>query len=104
MGANFVVQELPYVETQEELDGVWGAIHEQACYDYGHAGYSGTFAEKPNVIYHKTIPQFTNYQEAENWIKENNDKWEPADAVVVVDANRPKGEERFIVAGGWCSD
>lgn len=53
----------------------------QCQYDYGHAGYSGTFAEKQGGV--KIIPvpagqEFWTEDGAEMHCNEENDKWGPA--------------------------
>lgn len=96
MGGNFDEDHIRAKNDKELLDA-WPEFHERHLYDYGHAGYSGTFAEKPGV---KVIqpPQgqpFWDESEAEDHAMNNNDKWGVAFAYRV-------DEERYYIAG-WCS-
>ena len=52
------------------------AIIEQAAYDYGHAGYTGSFAEADGVKLKSKV--FETIDEAEGWLDENAEKWGPA--------------------------
>lgn len=52
------------------------ALIEQAAYDYGHAGYSGSFAEAWGVEFRSE--EFDNEAEAEAWLDVNAKKWGPA--------------------------
>ncbi|HUS51713.1 MAG TPA: hypothetical protein VMZ91_16215 [Candidatus Paceibacterota bacterium] len=80
--------------SNKELNSEWIEIQEQKCYDYGHAGYTGTLAEKINMTIHKD-KVFNTKEEAEEWIEENNDKWENADCVKIKD-------QGWLI-GGICS-
>ena len=52
------------------------AIIEQAAYDYGHAGYTGSFAEADGVVLSLNILE--NLDAAESWLDEHAEKWGPA--------------------------
>ena len=73
-------------------------LFEKVAWDHGHAGYSGTFAEKTDkgiAIYRGIV--FETADEAYNYVQDvlDNDKWGPADVIPV------EGKGWFI--GGWCS-
>lgn len=56
-------------------------VHRTACYNDGHGGYTGTFAEVPNVVVNDTF--FETREAAETWCEEHAIKWEAAQAVKV---------------------
>lgn len=71
---------------------------EDARYEDGHGGYTGTIAEMSGVKTWKDL-RLDSRDEAEDYIDENHDKWDDAMAVsYVVD-----GAVHWIV-GGWCSE
>jgi hypothetical protein len=88
------------------------AAVEQARYDYGHAGYTGTLAEKHDfVIIHlppeqleqlraKDYPYLSYDHEAPHWQKVD-DKWGPA-GCVQLDTN-PPGQLHKYLFFGWAS-
>lgn len=76
MGAEFNFTELK-VKTEKAAIKAGREVIEQALYDYGHAGYSGSFAEADGV---EVVKHYTpaNLAEAEKWLDENAAKWGPA--------------------------
>ncbi len=60
-------------------------VCQQAAYDYGHAGYSGSWAEMGDVDFRSKI--FTSDDEAEDYCDEHAGKWDPLLAVRV---SKPK--------------
>lgn len=74
---------------------------QQAQYDYGHAGYSGTIAEKDSYVIVSDKP--LNYPDAEGLASQMiedcdpriDDKWGPAGAIPLID-----GDFLFF---GWAS-
>jgi hypothetical protein len=91
MGANFDEITLSKM-TEAKLKQAWQKIVEQCLYDYGHAGYTGTFAEKDGL---EVIPGTWELDKARKHA-EDNDKWGPAWAYRL-----QSGE--WLIAG-WCSD
>jgi len=75
MGAEYQQIEMDHKPTQNELKD----IIENAEYDYGHAGYTGSFAECPGFTFSKE--KFGSVKDAEDWLYENTQKWE--DALIV---------------------
>lgn len=72
---------------------------EEAQYDYGHAGYTGTIAEKSNFVMF-TLPEGKDAEEyAEEVIEKGdkriNDKWGPAGCIDC-------GDELYLFFG-WAS-
>ena len=72
------------------------AVVEQCQYDHGHAGYSGTLAEKHELTILRE-PVFATLIDACDYLMERPDsKWGPALAVWA------KGVGAWVI-GGWCS-
>ena len=72
---------------------------EEARYQYGHGGYTGTIAEMSGVGKVKDLLLPT-AQEAEDYVVDNHDKWEPA---MAVSFKLEDGTFGWVV-GGWCSE
>ncbi|MFI6031592.1 hypothetical protein [Amycolatopsis magusensis] len=72
-----------------DVDTAFRAAIEQAQYDYGHAGYTGTIAEKASYIVIDDAPRSEGDAEAlaEKLINDDDeriaDKWGPAGAIPV---------------------
>ena len=60
------------------------SVIEQECYEYGHGGYTGTFAEAQGceIAQH---PPLDNREAAEDWLNGHAQKWGPALLVVTTD-------------------
>ncbi len=70
---------------------------EDRMWDYGHAGYTGTFAEANGIVIHGTHV-FECQIDAERWLENHVDKWGPALAVPY------KGNDKLLWAfGALCS-
>lgn len=74
---------------------------EQAEYDFGHAGYTGTIAEKDSfVMIALPLGEASPYAHAEKLISENDDriddKWGPAGCI------KFPNEDKFLFFG-WAS-
>lgn len=82
-------------ENVDELKDRFNEICQKEAYLHGHAGYSGTFAEKRHygmvVIEEEPIGR----EEAEDHALDSALKWQPAQAYNL-------GDGRWYV-GGWCS-
>ncbi len=92
MGAEFVVEILK-AETKEEAIYEVKQIIKQCLHDYGHAGYTGTFAENKGVSV--VDIEVNNCDEAYDCLLGGCRKWGP---VLVV--NTRSG---CYVAGAWCA-
>ena len=71
---------------------------DQEAWEHGHGGYSGTFAEKPEVkVEHPPVPggPYWDEEQALDHAMEHNDKWGPAFAYRIADTT-------WLIAG-WCS-
>ena len=93
----------PDYDGYEELGDGKGLTFAQLCDKYddlvaqcqymdGHGGYSGTFAEKPQL---QPVAGTWARAEAENHCVENNDKWGPSYAYQLYSGG--------WYVGGWCS-
>jgi len=92
MGAEFVCETLK-AETRDEAICEVKQIIKQCLHYYGHAGYTGTFAESKGVSV--VDVDIDDYDEAYYWLLENCHKWGP---VLVV-----KTRDGGYIAGAWCS-
>lgn len=95
MGAQFIV-----MTTEDDPVKAFIAQKAQDEYDYGHAGYTGTFAEVPGVTIVRepgsnSPKTFPTAQAAEQYCEEHAEKWEPALAVRFKDYD---GNERWMIA------
>ena len=74
---------------------------EQAAYDYGHAGYTGTIAEKSEFVKIKCPDDVDPMKYADQLMSEGDDriddKWGPAGCI-----QDPKDKNTFIFFG-WAS-
>jgi len=99
MGAEFdsnFIEDPELKMTDAELDKLFAGIIEEAEYQHGHAGYSGTFAEKMGAEIHRD-KVFADKELAEKFVMDvlDSDKWGPADIVPIA------GQGWYI--GGFCS-
>jgi hypothetical protein len=94
MGAEYC-EETITAKTPEEVKILFKETIEQCEYDYGHAGYSGTFAEKIDVDVLPDKPDgFWTREELYNKADDVN-KWDNAIAGRI-------SETEYLVCG-WCS-
>lgn len=101
MGAEYneaIIKDPELKMADKEIKTAAEAIFNQAAYDHGHAGYSGSFAEKlgAGVDIHRD-KEFDHETAARQYVddKLDSDKWGPADVVPI------KGVGWYV--GGWCS-
>jgi len=98
MGAEYcqtVIADPMLEMTDTQIREAAQGIIKQAEYDYGHSGYSGSFAEKESVTIHRG-KIFESEESADKFIDDmDNSKWGPADVVPV------KGVGWYMA--GWCS-
>lgn len=92
MGAEFNFKKLNAKTAYDAVAEGEEAI-EQAAYDYGHAGYTGSFAECDGV--HVTDYVAADEEDAEQWLGDNAVKWGPMLIVALKDGG--------YCAGAWCS-
>ena len=81
----------------EELEREFEKIVLDAQYNYGHAGYTGTFAEKTDGLKIIPVPDGEKYWDPEcaKNHSDEQDKWGPAYAYLI-------GKNKWLVIG-WCS-
>ena len=87
-------------ETDEEAQKQFNEIVEDCKYNYGHGGYSGTFAEKTELkIVHKNNGEYWTSDELEEYLEADekwDSKWGPAIGGLI-----DKGKYYLF---GWCSE
>ena len=86
-------------DSRKKVKSAFRDACEDARYEYGHGGYTGTIAEMSGVGKWKDL-KLASVIEAEDYIEEHHEKWEPAMAVSF------KLEDGTVgwVVGGWCSE
>ncbi len=75
MGCEFNFKVLRAQSESDARQEVYRII-ENAAWEYGHGGYSGSFAEANGIAVHKNT--FLDLDDAEKWLDENAEKWGPA--------------------------
>jgi hypothetical protein len=63
------------IHTDVPLQSAFSEAYEQAAYDYGHAGYTGTIAEKPGAI-HFVLPEGVTPEEALSALQNSYAYWD----------------------------
>jgi hypothetical protein len=94
MGCEYNFEKLSAKTTEEAVKEGHDLIA-RAAHDYGHAGYTGSFAECTGVelVTHKA----TSVAAADDWLDEHAEKWGPMLIVEVI------GPEACFCAGAHCS-
>lgn len=87
------------------LEDAFSKAASEARYMYGHGGYSGTIAEKHDVVLIDTVASEREaYDLAEKLLGEDDeridDKWGPAGAIKI--AGGPPDRQQFLLFG-WAS-
>lgn len=72
---------------------------EEARYDHGHGGYTGTIAEMHGIKEFADL-NCDSRNAAEDHISDHHEKWDDAMAV----SYRNSKGEKFWLVGGWCSE
>jgi len=100
MGACFNIATTKEKPTQEWYD----ELIRQAEYECGHAGnYTGSFAEAIGTLGFPTTETFASFQDAEEWLGDHAEKWEPALAVPFKDVSEDGTNGIHWAIGAWCS-
>lgn len=86
MGANFESVELDGSLTNEQVRKKYGELVREQEYEYGHGGYSGTFATLAGIEVQSRV--FDNRKMAEDYLVETHHKRDPAIAVKFKDNRR----------------
>lgn len=96
MGSNYCGTILGALENG--LESRYQQLVRDCQYEYGHGGYTGTFAEKHSVqvIRPPDGQKVWNREAAHQHCQDNNQKWDASYAYWL-------GDSRWYV-GGWCSD
>ena len=93
MGAEFNGRTYDHKPTQQEYDD----LVEQAAYEHGHDGYTGSWAEAAGGL-RFTGRHFEDADQAREYLLDNAPKWEAA-WVVSFGAD----EDKRWAIGAWCS-
>ena len=91
MGSAFVCEPLDVSTKIDAISEVKDLI-ENDKYQFGHGGYTGTFAEAHGVVFREH--EFNCINDAEKWLEDTCEKWGPV-LIVTVKNN----EEEFCIAG-----
>ncbi len=92
MGAEYFDNSIPGTDPNEAFN----SAVEQAQYDHGHAGYTGTIAEKDGFVVKSKTPLSDDDLKAEiEATIADNDKWGPAFALPMAD------KEDKTKSAGW---
>jgi hypothetical protein len=75
----------------EDLEGEVDILREQARFDHGNSGYTGTIAEDSGL---EVIGKVMSLDDAENYIEENAEKWDDSIAVPI-----NKEKTKWLVGG-----
>lgn len=99
MGADYFENFIPILDK----DLAFSEAVSRAQYDYGHAGYTGTIAEKSS--YKTVFPHLIHRDLVEDWAttydqEHPHDKWGPANHVAVCDSSDELIGHYFF---GWAS-
>jgi len=82
-----------HVAYGESPEKAFSSAVQEASYDYGHAGYTGTIAEKSGFEM-KTVPEGETIEDFINRTLEDNDKWGNAFCI-----KSQKSENKYIFYG-----
>jgi len=82
--------------TGSDIESAFRAAHQQACYDYGHAGYTGTIAEKDSYVQIDDGRVFTPKDAAELAQQLIDD-----DDARIADKHGPAGALKLSEPGSW---
>lgn len=90
-------------EGKDARDAFDAAV-EQARYDHGHAGYTGTIAEKPGffIVHSAPMDDDAAHALAESRI-DDNEKWGDAFCIPLTDRGESKDGKRRFLFFGWAS-
>jgi hypothetical protein len=87
------------IADQKTVEAKFDDACEEARYEYGHGGYTGTIAEFGAIGSWKDL-LLPSANEAEDYIDENHEKWDDA---MAVSFKTEDGSFGWVV-GGWVSE
>ena len=96
MGGSFNFMTMNGEKTKDEVRNHFNSIGEEDRYENGHS-YSGGWGMFPGISF--ISKEFADVDEAEDWICENQQKW---DSAMCVKFKNDKGETHWAI-GGWAS-
>jgi hypothetical protein len=94
MGAEFNCEKIT-ADNKSDCVGKVKELIEICKFNYGHGGYSGTFAEAKGCKFGDYVSN--NELDAYNWLIDNCKKWGPA----VIVPSREDSKTYYV--GAWCS-
>ena len=94
MGAEFNFDKFAAANDAEAI-ALGEKMIEKAAWDYGHAGYTGSYAECNGVLVDLGVEPFAKEDDAREWLLDNAEKWGPMLLVKMKDGS--------YCAGAWCS-
>ena len=96
MGASFNTMTVKFCKI-DDLKKIYNNEIENLRYEYGADPYNGTFTTCSGLRITSMV--FDDIEKAEDWLRDNTEKWEAVKAVEV------KTKDRHIwKLGGWCSE
>lgn len=96
MGAIFITMRVDSTNKSNVKEAFKERVDED-IYEYGHNCYNGTFSTMEGLSL--SDKEFTDANEAREYISDNTEKWENALAVTV----KEDGKEPFTLIGGWAA-
>ncbi len=94
MGAEFICEKVQ-AKNKIDLIKIHDSLVKQAKYDYGHSGYTGSFAESPGLTI--AAIEFESENGAEEYLCNHAKKWENSIAVKI------KNTEYWLIGGVFSS-
>ncbi len=88
------------VADKNRINAAFSEACEDARYEHGHGGYTGTIAEFNGIGKWKDL-LLDSEDAAEDFIEENHDKWDPA---MAVSFKAEDGSWGGWIVGGWVSE
>lgn len=83
MGSSFDYAIIDKPLTPDQLRRWWTKYKKELEHEHGYGPYSGTLKEKEGLYFPSLSKQFYSRDEATDWIANQNQKWDSADAVRV---------------------
>jgi hypothetical protein len=87
-----------HTDDRKAIATEWDGMVSQDLHENGHS-YSGGIGMLGSRIAKWVDKQFTNRDDADEYIADNQEKWEPAMAVSFIEKDK-----KCWLIGGWCSE
>ena len=92
-------QEFEHAAKGKTMAEAFNTAVEEAAYDYGHAGYTGTIAEKMGFVNFGELPPTLTVSELLDWIY--NDCWTEGDGPIPLDLRDKAGAINDTFSDKW---